>query len=92
MHQTIEAVTGRFPDRLGPLPRERRAAVIRQEVAGYPQVSVQKICVTGAGREQKRTIKTIVLPLVGPDGGFLELPLVVTLQCFEAVASFAGRF
>jgi hypothetical protein len=37
-------------------------------------------------------IKTVVLPLVGADGGFLELPLVVTLQCFEAVASFAGRF
>jgi len=32
MHQTIEAVTGRFPDRLGPLPRERRAALNRVDL------------------------------------------------------------
>ena len=32
MHQTIEAITGRFPDRLDPLPRERRAALNRVDL------------------------------------------------------------
>lgn len=32
MHQTIEAVTGRFPDRLGQLPRERRAPLNRVDL------------------------------------------------------------